>query len=70
MSMIVTIFIACYCGFDQSEIQAKANRITIVKSLIDNGADFNYRKPLTLLTPLHWASYNNDLQVVNYLLSK
>ena len=35
-----------------------------------HGADFNYQKPLTLLTPLHWGSYNNDISVVQFLLSK
>ena len=25
---------------------------------------------MTLLTPLHWASYNNDLEVVRLLISK
>jgi ankyrin repeat protein len=41
-----------------------------VRALIENGADFNYQKKLTLLTPLHWAAFNNDLEVVKLLISK
>jgi ankyrin repeat protein len=41
-----------------------------VRALIENGADFNYQKKVTLLTPLHWAAYNNDFEVLKLLISK
>lgn len=61
---------ACFRGYDQNEDEAKTSRIIIVRDLIESGADFNYQKKMTLLTPLHWASYNNDLEVVRLLISK
>lgn len=38
--------------------------------LVTAGADINYKKPKTHLTPLHWACFNGDKQVVRYLLDK
>ena len=67
---LITFHAACLRGYDQSEEEAKTSRIIIVRALIESGADFNYQKKGTLLTPLHWAAFNNDLEVVNLLISK
>jgi ankyrin repeat protein len=37
--------------------------------LVEAGAYVNYKKIGTGLTPLHWAAFNADRRVVNYLLS-
>lgn len=62
--------LACFRGYDQNEDEAKTCRIIIVRDLIESGADFNYQKKMTLLTPLHWAAYNNDMEVVHLLIKK
>jgi ankyrin repeat protein len=36
--------------------------------LVKAGANVNYKKNRTGLTPLHWAAFNNDLDSVQYLL--
>lgn len=38
--------------------------------LVKAGANINYKKSKTFLTPLHWACFNGDKQVVKYLLDK
>lgn len=42
-----------------------------MESLLElEGCDVNYQKSKTLLTPLHWAAYNNDYKVCNKLIEK
>lgn len=41
-----------------------------VKALVENGSNINYVKRVTKLSPLHWAAFNNDVEVVEYLLKK
>ena len=60
----------CYLGSEnitESEPK-KLNRYNIVKLLIDQGADVNIVAKHVNMTPLHWAAFNNDAQVVNLLL--
>lgn len=61
--------IACFRGYDQQEEEAVEARIACVKLLVEAGADVNFQKMGTLMTALHWASFNDDRQVVLYLLN-
>ena len=64
----------CLRGYLGSEAMAgsslltKQKRLEVVKILVENGADVNIRGKIIGMTPLHWASYNDDPQVVKYLL--
>ena len=40
-----------------------------MKALVEAGANVNYQKARTKLTALHWAAFNDDKRVVNYLLN-
>jgi ankyrin repeat protein len=42
----------------------------VVTALVKAGANVNYVKPSTNLTALHWAAFNNDREVIQYLLTK
>lgn len=64
------MFLACFRCFDQDESEAYVARIYCVKALVEASANVNYQKPNTQLTPLHWACFNGDKEVVKYLLSK
>ena len=48
----------------------KAKRLKIVKMLVDKGADVNFTRQVVLLTPMHWAAYNDDAELCRFLLSK
>jgi len=43
--------------------------VDIVRLLKEAGANLQYTKQGSGMTPLHWAAYNNDEAVVQYLLS-
>ena len=36
--------------------------------LVERGADINFMTPKLRMTPLHWASYQNDEDMVKFLL--
>jgi ankyrin repeat protein len=38
--------------------------------LIDKGANVNFVKDNTYLTPLHWAAFNDDPAVILHLLER
>ena len=62
----------CFIGSDnimKSE-KKKANRLRIVELLIENEARVNIRSKHVGMTPLHWAAYNNDSNVVKLLIEK
>jgi len=40
-----------------------------VKALVPAGADVNFKKRVSHMTPLHWAAFNNDKDVVSYLIA-
>ena len=48
--------------------QTKINRLKCVKILIRNGADINFQNDYVKMTALHWAAYNDDLEVTKLLL--
>ena len=50
--------------------EARENRLRIVRCLVDAGADPNSHKVTTKMTPMHWAAYNGDEGVVQFLLDQ
>jgi ankyrin repeat protein len=60
---------ACYRCYDQDEDEAVDARIFCVKALAEAGADINFVKPGSKLTALHWAAFNDDKVVVQFLLN-
>ena len=50
--------------------QTKLNRLQIVTILVENGAEINLVDKISGMTPLHWAAYNDDSDLVKYLLKK
>ena len=45
-------------------------RLECAKILINRGADINFMTPKLRMTPLHWASYQNDGDMVKFLLER
>lgn len=46
----------------------REKRLEVVKILLEHGADINIKSGIVEMTPLHWAAYNKDPNVVAYLL--
>ena len=46
----------------------KAKRLEIVKMLAKEGANLNFTREVVLLTPMHWAAYNDDAELCRFLL--
>lgn len=61
---------ACFRGYltKGGKKDADEFRITIVKCLINAGAQVNHVTKDSRMTPLHWACYQNDYAVVQELL--
>ena len=38
--------------------------------LAEKGCNFNMTRAVVMLTPMHWAAYNNDDELCRFLLSK
>ena len=49
---------------------ANVARLECVKILVDQGSDVNFISKSEKMTPLHWAAYHKDLEVVKYLVEK
>ena len=69
------LFYACWKGHKgkvtPEEIdQVKKNRFTCACLLIDEGANVNFTTQKLGKTPLHWAAYHGDVDLVRTLLRK
>ena len=69
------LFHCCLKGYLGAEAmsgkapQTKMQRLECCKLLYNEGADVNFQAAVTLMTPLHWAAYNDDVATVQYLLT-
>ena len=50
--------------------QTKLNRLQIVTILVENGAEIDLVDKISGMTPLHWAAYHDDSDLVKFLLKK
>jgi len=59
-----------YFAWSALQIAANKGQLTVVKMLVEKGADINYKHPITKMTALHLAAYDGYEDVVKYLISK
>lgn len=52
------------------QIAANKNQLGVVKVLVENGADINYKHPITKMTALHLAAFDGFEDITKYLISK
>lgn len=57
-------------GWTWLQVAANKNNMAMVRLMMDNGSDVNYRHPITKMTALALAVYNGNAEMVNYLISK
>lgn len=68
------LFLVCFKGYLGAEALAgkteetQTKRMECAKILIDNGAQVNFTTSKIYMTPLHWAAYQSDEQMVSLLL--
>lgn len=62
---------ANFSSFAWSSLQMAAGKgqLGVVKLLVERGANVNYQHPITKMTALHLAAYENYQDVVKYLLA-
>lgn len=71
---LTPLFLTCLKGYMGAEGTAsksegvKAKRLKIVKMLVKEGASVNFIREVVLLTPLHWAAWNDDAELCRFLL--
>lgn len=69
------LFLTCLKGYVGAEgigsrtEAVKAKRLETAKLLVKKGADVNFVREVVGLTPLHWAAYNDDAELVRFLLA-
>jgi len=49
---------------------AVKNQLAVVKLMVERGADLNYKHPLTKMTAVGYASYDGNVELLEYLLQK
>lgn len=59
-----------FFAWEPLQMAANKNQLEVIKLLIERGADLNYQHPLTKMTALHFAAYNGNKDMVNYLIAK
>jgi len=69
------LFLVCLKGYTGAEgvgakmNRTKENRLKIAKCLVEQGADINAEDSIGM-TALHWACYNDDANLVRFLLER
>lgn len=69
------LFLVCHKGYLGAEALAgksdetKKKRLECVKSLLHAGAYVNFATAKIKMTPLHWAAYQSDEEMVQLLLN-
>jgi uncharacterized protein len=59
-----------FFAWEALQIAANKNQFAVVKLLVERGADLNYQHPMTKMTALHFAAYDDNKEMVSYLISK
>jgi len=49
---------------------ASKGQLAVVKVLAEHGADLNYRHPVTKMTAVAYATYDGNIELLEYLLDK
>ena len=68
------LYLVCNKGFLGSEgmvgmtQEIKEKRLACVRILLQRTADVNFKTPILGMTPLHWAAYQGDAEMVELLL--
>ena len=68
------LYLVCYKGYlgtdgiAASSPDTRMKRKLCVEALIKRGADINYITPKLNMTPLHWAAFQGDAELVQLLL--
>ena len=70
------LYLTCYkgqIGVDSPQAGIKAHlakqkRMETIQLLINHGAEVNYQTPKLKMTPLHWAAYSGEADIVKLLL--
>ena len=68
------LLLLCYKGSNGLKVNANSegtfrNRLACAEILIQNKADINCQGDGIFMTPLHWAAYHNDVDVLKLLLN-
>ena len=75
-SGVTPLYLVCYKGYLGADSavanrpMTKQKRIECVNILINAGADVNFMTPKLGMTPLHWAAYQGDSEMIQLLLDK
>ena len=70
------LFLVCYKGYAGAEgivsrtPETQKKRLACARILIKEGADVNFTTPKIGMTPMHWAAYQSDNEMVNMLLKQ
>ena len=57
-----------FFGWTGLQIAANKGPMSSVKFFVENGADVNYKHPVSKMTALHMAAFQNRKDVVDYLI--
>jgi len=72
-SSYTPLMLLCHKGSTGPKVKEQTegmlqNRLACAEILVANGANVNVCSDDILMTPLHWAAFNNDVGVINLLL--
>ena len=73
---LTPLFLACLKGYVGAEgmgartDSVKHKRLRIARLLVEKGANVNQVREVVNMTPLHWAAFHDDADLVRFLLAK